>query len=441
MRTLTLVFLFVSSWLIAQPTLHPSIGLDALPLETDSICDIPLYLGNFDNSGLQIGDTAADFTLYDLNGEPFHLKDMLESGLPVVLVGGNYTCPVFRNKIPALNNLVDMYGDSVFFAVIYGLEAHPDVDISPYFGYVNTGAQNISAGILYRQPTTYGERLEVAEDMLGEINIEAPIYFDGPCNEWWAHYGPAPNNAYLIGTDGIVHAKHGWFNRYPDDMACDLDNYFNGDCDPGSGGNNGQFSFQKVSQDTVYGPPGMTIYTEAELINEGTEPVEILVKRLINDLPGGWESSLCIDVCYPTSVDSVVILLEPGEIQHFIFYFYTDSHSEGEGYGRIGFRNTADFQNKFVYDVWGVTSSSTSTHSQEPLSELAVYPNPTVGNLNISTSAECTNLQLFNILGERVATYNCSSQITLNDVPIGAYFLIEVNENGQQIQWAKIQKH
>mgnify|MGYP002625836842 FL=1 len=178
----TLLFcLSLSPALLAQPVLKPGIGLGAEPNDSDPVCSIPLYLGNFDASGLHAGDTAYDFTLYRLDGAAFTLSEALNAGKPVLLVAGNYTCPVFRNKLPVLNQLVAQYGNAVTIAVVYGVEAHPDIDISPYFGYVNTGQANKNAGILYRQPTTYGERKVVAADKLAALDINPPVYVDDHC--------------------------------------------------------------------------------------------------------------------------------------------------------------------------------------------------------------------------------------------------------------------
>ncbi|MEZ4919207.1 MAG: T9SS type A sorting domain-containing protein [Saprospiraceae bacterium] len=439
-KTIYLLFLLLTATAHAQVTLKPTIGLNSEPLGTDSICTIPWYLGEFEDSGLMVGDTAFDFTLYSMDGQAFNLASVLESGKPVVLVGGNYTCPVFRNKVPDLNSLIETYGDSVFFAIIYGIEAHPDIDISPYFGYVNTGAQNINAGILYQQPLTYGQRLDIGEDMLSEMDIDAPVYFDGPCNPWWAHYGPAPNNAYLIGTDGIVYAKHGWFNRYPQDMACDLDAYFNSNCDPGSGNNNGQFVFEKISQDTVYGIPGITLYTEAELRNESDAPVEILVKRLLNNLPNGWESSLCLDVCYPSSVDSTLVLLEPGETQSFHFYFYTDDHDPGFGHARVGFRNQANFQNSVVYNVFGSTDVSTNTLEKQAEGLLKIWPNPGYGQYFISDIPTAERIQILDLQGQVVYSDTFSQRLDILTLPSGFYIVQVMDGAGRMFAQNKLVK-
>jgi hypothetical protein len=227
MKTIFTVLAFVFKIIFitnAQISLSPSIGLSHLPNDNDAICDIPLYItDNYDTGGYAIGDTIAHFKLYTLVGDSIDIGTELEKGMPIVLISGNYTCPVFRNDINEINLLSSQYLNKVQFYIVYTIEAHPDGDTSPYFGFVNTTTLNYSENILYHQPTTYGERKQVAKDMINDLPINVPIIIDGPCNHWWETFGPGPTKSYLITTKGTVFTKHGWFNQAPNNMSNDID--------------------------------------------------------------------------------------------------------------------------------------------------------------------------------------------------------------------------
>lgn len=47
---------------------------------------------------------------------------------------------------------------------------------------------------------------------MAEQGINVPVLVDEIDNPLWCTYGPAPNIAYLIGTDGTVIAKQGWYD-------------------------------------------------------------------------------------------------------------------------------------------------------------------------------------------------------------------------------------
>ncbi len=47
--------------------------------------------------------------------------------------------------------------------------------------------------------------------MIQELGITVPVLIDEMDNPLWCTYGPAPNIAYLIGTDGIVIEQQQWY--------------------------------------------------------------------------------------------------------------------------------------------------------------------------------------------------------------------------------------
>lgn len=373
-------------WCMAQSVLKPSVGITANPADTASICTIPLYLGSFDSSGLQAGDTAYDFKLYSINGDSFSLSQKLSNGKPVLLVSGSYTCPVFRNKVALINSLAATYAGQLEIAVIYTVEAHP-TGISSYFGYVNVTQQNQNAGILYSQPATYGERKTVCSDMLQDMSINVPVYLDAPCNIWWNTYGPAPNNAYLIAPNGIVFVKHGWFDRHPDhDIICDIDSLLGlGTCNGNTTG--GAFILQPVNP-TVSGLPGEVLYAHLNIINTTGSFVDIGVKKMQPNLPSGWETAFCFQVCFSPTEDSITIQVAPYDTADFSFDFFTGFASPDSGSVKVGFRNTNDLSNGYSITFRGFTIEAPTSLADEPTGNNAfsLFPNPGTGNLQLHIS-------------------------------------------------------
>jgi hypothetical protein len=431
MRKLLFIFqFFFIHQLSAQPILRPSIGIGTLPSDNDSVCYIPWHLGSFYTSGLQSGDTAFDFTLYDLNGDTLNLATALSNGRPVLLIAASYTCPVYRNLVPIINNVVNTYAGLLDVYIIYTIEAHPDVDTSVYFGYVHTGTPNIQAGILYRQPLTYGDRKLIVTDMLDSMNTLASVFIDGPCNNWWSTYGPAPNNSYLIDTNGIVFSKHGWFDRYPDDIYCDIDSLLgssSGNCTSAGGSSN--YTFQFTSADTINENAGTTISVDAELTNTGTQDILIYARRLENHMPPGWASSMCIDVCYATNIDSVVFLLPAGVTQPVHVYFYTSSLTADTGHVKMGFKNLSDTTNKNVMHAFGVTRIPTSIQPINSVTDFTFYPNPVTSQLNINFNPlSNSDIQIFNLLGYKIIEVKNQSVTDVSNLPDGIY-LLKVNDS------------
>ena len=84
-------------------------------------------------------------------------------------------------------------------------------DPSPYTGEEWVTVPNERSGILFRQPTTFAEREDLAHEAKRAMNVQIPIVIDDMSNTAWRAYGSAPNAAYLIGTDGRIKLRQDWF--------------------------------------------------------------------------------------------------------------------------------------------------------------------------------------------------------------------------------------
>jgi len=363
---------------IAQVQLLPSIGLNYPPIDTDSICTIvPRSQGN-PWIAVNIGDTMADFTLWDINGDSITLSSVLNSGKRVLMVSGSYTCPIFRNHMSDLNDVAAQFGNYIECFVVYTVEAHPTGSPMPYSGNINP------TNPPYYQALTFGDRKATLLDMINgvgtgsyiPVTINVPIYIDGPCNEWWQYYN-GPNNAYLIDTNGVLFAYHNWFNNsnppngIPTNIWCDIDSLLG----LNSGGCNqitsltGTFDFQLKPNNAIpaYGVPGDIIDIFGEIINTSNDGVKVDIRRVMNNLPSNtWETSMCIGVCLPSDQDTVSVVVSAGDTLDFSFHFFTDVLMNGPdtGRARIRFINPNGSQQSVIQNYRGITYNQ-STYLNE----------------------------------------------------------------------------
>lgn len=420
----SLLFPFITNG--QGPVLQPSIGLSGLPADSDSICPIPVYTGSYYTSGIAVGDTIPGFTLYKLNGDSVNIRSELQSGLPVLLVAGSYTCPVFRQKIADINNMVGIYSGQLKAFIVYVVEAHPVIDPSPYSGNLWVTTQNQSSGVLYRQPVTYGQRKAMVDTMLMNMSISADVLLDGPCNNWWSAFGPAPNNAYLIDTNGVVIAKHGWFHKLPDNMYCDIDSLLgtnSGNCNAVP--NNGTFTFSLDADSTIMGFPGdvLTVYsTLTNLSSTGSVTIDII--KMQNNIPATWQSALCTDICLGPNVDTTQVTIPPSGTQSFAMHFYTDT-ATNSGVVQVGFRNVNNTNNKFKQNFYCNTVWDLGVGESSMLAGVILYPNPSAELINIDVPGGITvEGFITDITGRLVKQLSkVESRIYVNDLTAGVYFV------------------
>ena len=427
MKHLAILFLILFPFIVdAQLYLKPTIGVIAEPQDTDTICTIPVYTGSFYTSGLQAGDTAFDFKLYSVNGDSIVLSQLLSTGKPVLIVNGNYTCPVYRNKVPMINQVVSAYAGLINVVIVNTVEAHP-TDISPYFGFVNVGTANTNAGILFPQPTTYLERKNMVDTMLANMTINAPVYLDGPCNNFWYVYGPAPNNAYLIRPNGIIFAKHGWFDRNPTDyILCDIDSLlYNTPCTQGNGAGN----FSIIQYDSlVTGTAGNILYGYTDIINTSNNTITVSAKKLQKNYSANWQTAFCADVCYSPTDDSITFTIPAMDTMHFSIDFITNAVPDS-GDIRIGLRNVNNVSNQYAIKVKAKTFSPNALVEVSHVQAMQVFPNPATNSIRVQLKQPLSSkakVAVMDICGREV--YIGQMDGSIYDVPIqtlpsGVYFI------------------
>ncbi|TAH39924.1 MAG: T9SS type A sorting domain-containing protein [Bacteroidetes bacterium] len=421
---LLLLFVFSVS-LNSRAQLLPSIGLSHLPSDNDSVCTIPIAQGSGSVPGISAGNLVPDFKLYTLAGDSVRLSEVLQTNIPVLLISSSYTCPVFRGKIPVINQVDSIYQGQLAVFIIYTVEAHPIIDVSPYSGNVWTTSTNQTEGVLFEQPKTYGERKSVLSSLMSNNYIRSTILIDGPCNEWWLNYGTEPNSATLIKPDGRVFAFQQWFDKAPDNIFCEIDSLLgnnSGLCT--SFGNGGTFTLEGDTID--YGIPGFFIAVNATLTNQSaTENVVVNIQRQGTQMPASWLTALCTDICYPPSTNSAQVTIPPGFVQAFIFYFYTDT-VPANGMAQVRFINQGNSSNQYTQRFYGSTLTSGIEESVIGNQQWKIYPNPVNDNLFVDQLDQFEFANLYSAEGRLIKSdrilQHGKTKITLKEFAKGIYY-------------------
>jgi hypothetical protein len=427
MKTITTACLLCLSGMISAQ-LKPSIGLGALPADNAAVCNIPVVSNNFNSNGFSAGDTIPHFQLFDRYGVAIDALQLLQTGKPLLLIGGSYTCPVFRQKIAKINQVAAQFAGKINIIVIYVVEAHPkSPDPSPYSGTVWTTSENQSEGILYDQPVTYGARKQVLNNMLANSSytLSVPVAIDGPCNAWWQNFGPAPNNAYLIKPDGVIYKKHGWFDKSPENITNDITALL-AILPPA-------FTFQLSSDTIAFGVPGGDdIVVSGNIINNTSSDFEVDIIRRENNILKGWQSYLCADVCLNPVSDSMRVYMSANTTQLFKLSFTTDQ-TPAMGNCLIEFKNVGNAANKISLRLYGSTEAPNSILSLSA-SDKGIYPTLVSDRITFNKGASPVVISVFDSQGRRVylEANNTSGETDLKDLPAGVY-LFNLRENGYSL--------
>ncbi|MBS1585375.1 MAG: hypothetical protein JSS82_07485 [Bacteroidetes bacterium] len=191
------------------------------------IAKVKGFTGDIDSSGFRKGREAVDITLYSKDGKPVTIKELLADKKPVLLVGGSYTCPFFRHHVPDLEQIAAVYKDKLNIYIVYQIEAHPTDVAGPLSDKIDLAMENVIQELEYKQPKTFGQRKAMTDTLVAKMGVKTTILIDGPNNDFWKLYGPAPNDAYLIDTNLVIRGKNVWLNEAPENIWCDVDRLLN----------------------------------------------------------------------------------------------------------------------------------------------------------------------------------------------------------------------
>jgi hypothetical protein len=95
--------------------------------------------------------------------------------------------------------MYEEYKDRVAFFIVYLREAHTEDG--------RQAKANEQDGLIFYQPESLEERVEIAEEMCSTLDLKIPCLIDGIDNRVGTDYTGMPDRLYLVGLDGKVAFK------------------------------------------------------------------------------------------------------------------------------------------------------------------------------------------------------------------------------------------
>lgn len=193
------------------------------------------------------------------------------------------------------------------------------------------------------------------------------------------------------------------------------------------------------SQDFEVGNTDTTFYGEhtvsdfggyINLINNTSGNLSLKWKRTENSLPTGWVTSICDPTsCKPPESDSSNFTLpKTGTSNYINVHFYPDN-VQGLGTTKVRVENVNDPSNFYVMSFVGDARVATGIEDENFSTTVSLYPNPSNGTLNISSSNdEMISVNVYNLIGEKVLSLQGVNKISedISSLQTGMY-LVEVN--------------
>jgi len=176
------------------------------------------------------------------------------------------------------------------------------------------------------------------------------------------------------------------------------------------------FTFQRLGPSIIQFPTGTDTVVQIPAItqNNTSNTYNFRFARIVNDLPSGWFTSMCYDLCYASSVDTIPPPPSPPynlASNQIDTNFYVDFDCHGDGLGTAVIimyeeGNPSNFAQDTFKVLVGQIGIQNISSIAEDYSLNQNYPNPFNPNTSIEFSLpkkENVQLVVYDILGNEVA--------------------------------------
>jgi hypothetical protein len=199
----------------------------------------------------------------------------------------------------------------------------------------------------------------------------------------------------------------------------------------------------------LYGDPGTEIIFDIDVTNITTQDQTVFLVRTINNLPAGWSSSLCFDLCFANFIDSIATTsdfgsspLTPGETRVVSLHVFTDN-TVGTAEVQIQAGTFRHPDDRITVNFMATTDPTISVRENLFVNKYYLfqnYPNPFNPSTRIDYNVGkpgLVQLKVYNILGVEVATLvdeyknagNYSFDFSADNYSSGVYFYsLSVND-------------
>jgi hypothetical protein len=184
------------------------------------------------------------------------------------------------------------------------------------------------------------------------------------------------------------------------------------------------FSVSLFSQDITFVPReteltdtlNSEMIFEIDVTNNSAAEQTLFIVRTINNLPEGWSSSLCMESCLPSTLDSVTTTtlygsspFSPGETRLFSLHVVPQNNI-GTGFVQMQAGTLRNPNNRVTIDLTAIVNPVSVEDENTLVTDYYLaqnYPNPfnpsTKINFGLKKACE-VEITVYNILGNKVAT-------------------------------------
>ncbi|MBP6794383.1 MAG: T9SS type A sorting domain-containing protein [Saprospiraceae bacterium] len=164
----------------------------------------------------------------------------------------------------------------------------------------------------------------------------------------------------------------------------------------------------------------LDVAAKANLKNTSKDTIIVKWTRKIESITQGWSSAVCDkNFCYIPSIDSMRLIMAPGETSNMDIHVYPGGIS-GSAKVSLSIEQIGKPETKVTASY--LFNQSTPIKSDDK-DAIQLYPNPTQDYFMVNSPIVLGKIELYNITGEKAKVYYAykNKRYYIDDIPSGIY--------------------
>jgi hypothetical protein len=179
---------------------------------------------------------------------------------------------------------------------------------------------------------------------------------------------------------------------------------------------------------------------KASLKNNSKDTLIVKWSRKIENITQGWSSAVCDkNFCYIPTIDTMKLVLAPGEISNMDIHVYPMGIS---GSAKVTLRiEQVGSPDNFVSGAY-FFNQTTPLKSDVEKDAIQLYPNPAQEYFMVTSPVVLGKIELYNITGDKAKVYYAykNKRYYIDDVPSGIYMVRLLNLQQEIVKTVVLKK-
>ncbi|MBK6389747.1 MAG: T9SS type A sorting domain-containing protein [Saprospiraceae bacterium] len=179
---------------------------------------------------------------------------------------------------------------------------------------------------------------------------------------------------------------------------------------------------------------------KASLKNNSKDTLIVKWSRKIENITQGWSSAVCDkNFCYIPTIDTMKLVLAPGEISNMDIHVYPMGIS---GSAKVTLRiEQVGSPDNFVSGAY-FFNQTTPLKSDVEKDAIQLYPNPPEEYFMVTSPVVLGKIELYNITGDKAKVYYAykNKRYYIDDVPSGIYMVRLLNLQQEIVKTVVLKK-